>query len=125
MRNRPKHKVPFHAGSCAAVSVSGHAASCGCSAMHLVKSRKDCSGKRCLSAVRLRNRDKLPRLSSSAHVFCSPARWVTSSSMWCRAAQPAASLRQVPNGSAVLHSFSVRDSAVALSDAAGSATAMS
>ena len=60
-------------------------------------------------------------LSSSAHVLCSPARSVTSSSTWCRAAQPAASLRNVPRGSAVLHNFSVRASAAVLSEAAGSA----
>ena len=68
-----------------------------------------------------RNLDTFPRLSSSAHVFCSPAKWVTSSSTWCRAAQPAASFKNVPSGSAVLHSFSVRASAAVLSDAAGSA----
>ena len=41
--------------------------------------------------------------------------------MWCRAAQPAASLRKVPSGSAVLQSFSVLDSAAVLSDELGSA----
>ena len=41
--------------------------------------------------------------------------------MWCRAAQPAASLRKVPSGSAVLQSFSVLDSAAVLSEALGSA----
>ena len=110
----------FHAGSCAAVSASGQAASGGCNAMHPVKSMKDCSGKRYRSAVRWRNLDVFPRLGSSAQVFCSPAKCVTSSSTWCRAAQPAANFKKVPSGSAVLQSFSVR-SAVVLSDAAGNA----
>ena len=111
----------LHMGSCAAVSVSGQAASGGCNAMHPVKSMKDCSGRRYRSAVRWRNVDVLPRLSSSAHVFCSPAKCVVSSSTWCRAAQPAANFKKVPSGSAVLQSFFVRASAVVLSDAAGNA----
>ena len=89
--------------------------------MHPVKSMKDCSGKRYRSAVRWRNLDVFPRLSSSAQVFCSPAKCVISSSTWCRAAQTAANFKKVPSGSAVLQSFSVRASAVVLSDAAGNA----
>ena len=62
-----------------------------------------------------------PRLSSSAQVFFSPAKCVTSSSTWCRADHAAAILRKVPRGSAVLHNFSVPASAAVLSEALGSA----
>ena len=89
--------------------------------MHPVKSMKDCSGKRYRSAARWRNLDVFPRLSSSAQVFCSPAKCVISSSTWRRAAQPAANFKKAPSGSAVLQTFSVRASAVVLSDAAGNA----
>ena len=93
----------------------------GRNAMHPVQSMKDCRGRRYRSAARWRNLDVFPRLSSSAQVFCSPAKCVVSSSTWRRAAQPAANFKKVPSGSAVLQSFSVRASAVVLSDAAGNA----
>ena len=71
------------------------------------------------SAVRCWKRCSFPLLSSSAHALRSPARCVTSSSIWCLAAHAAVSLRKLPSGSAVLQSFSVCTSAAVLSDAAG------
>ena len=89
--------------------------------MQPMGSRKDCKGKRCLCAMRCLNLEGFSMLSSSAHVLYSSARCITSNSMWCRAAHPAANFRKVPRGSAVLHDFSVRASAAVLSEAAGNA----
>ena len=76
----------FYDGSCAASKGSGQAASDGRSAMHPVASKNACSGRRCLWAMRRLNREVFPLLSSSAHVFCSPAKCVTSNSMRRRVA---------------------------------------
>ena len=89
--------------------------------MHPDGSKKLCSGMLTRSFKRWRNRPSRLRLSSSAHTLYSPAWWVTRKSMRCSAAQPAASFRNVPRGSAVLQSFSVLDSTAVLSDALGSA----
>ena len=67
-----------------------HAACGGCNAMHPEASRNWCRPMLIRSAVRCSKRLSCPLLSSSAHVLRSPAMWVTSSSMWCRAAHAAA-----------------------------------
>ena len=106
-------------GSCAAVSDSHQAACGGCSVTHPDASRNWCNFIEILSAARCWKRPGLPLLSSSAQVFCSPAKCVTRSSTWCRAAHAAVSFKKLPRGSAVLQSFSAPASAAVLSEAAG------
>ena len=59
------------------------------------------------------------RERASAQEFFSPAIWVTINWTPCRAAQAAASLRNEPNGSAVLQSLSKPASVGALSEVDG------
>ena len=89
--------------------------------MHPVGSRTLCNAMLTLSSLRRWNRIVLPLLSSSAHVFFSPAKCVTDSSTWRRADQAAAILKKVLRGSAVLQSFSLPASEAVLSEALGSA----
>ena len=75
----------------------------------------------CLCLGRLSKAVRFPLLRASAHVFFSPAMCVTLNVTWCRAAKAAASLRNEPRGSAVLHSRSRPASVGELSDALGNA----
>ena len=77
------------------------------------------SGMRSRSAERDAKRCSLDLLSSSAHVFFSPAKCETASEMLCCADQDATSLRNLLSGSVVVKSLLMPASAEVLSDAEG------
>ena len=99
-------------GCCAALSSSDNAAPGGRKVTHPNASKKVQSGKLRCCAGRCRKTEGWLRDNASAHVFFSPARRRF-------AAHAAANFRQVPSGSAVLHSLSKPASVGALSEAAG------